>query len=153
MESFHIEDLHDLILVRDSVTADSTYVVSSILKLALAESSVLLVTSKHSTAHYSALVRRLNLNVSKIASEGRFKVLNTSSFSRLDTALDMYLVDLEVLMAAISNDIRILRGDTAAGHRCTVLFDDVVVRQEIRAIRTSSPHVISICYVPCTFCL
>lgn len=126
MESLHKEDLHDLILVRDSVTADSTYVVSSILKLALTDSSVLLVTSKHSTAHYSALLRRLNLNVSKIASEGRFKVLNTSSFSRLDTCLDMYLVKLEVLMAAISNDIRILRGET--GYHCTVLFDDVVVR-------------------------
>lgn len=133
MESLHREDLHDLILVRDSVTADSTYIVSSILKLSLASgSSVLLVTSKHSTAHYSALLRRLNLNVSKIATEGRFKVLNTSSFSRLDVALDMYLVDLEVLMAAISNDIRILRGET--GYHCTVLFDDVVVRPSIHDI-------------------
>lgn len=126
MESFHREDLHGLIMVKDSVTADSTYVVSNILKLALADSSVLMVTSKHSTAHYSALLRRLNLNVSKIASDGRFKVLNTRNFSRLDPALDMYIINLEVMMAAISTDIRILRGDTAC--HCTVVFDDVVVR-------------------------
>lgn len=127
MESLDKEDLHDLVLVKDSVTADSTYVVSGILKLALAESSVLLVTSKHSTSHYSTLLRRLNLNVSKIASEGRFKVLNTSSFIKLDQAMDMYVVDLKVLMAAMSTDIRILRGDDGSKH-CTVLFDDVVVR-------------------------
>lgn len=129
MESLYQDDLHGLVLVKDSVTADSSYVVSSILKLALAESSVLLVTSKHSTAHYSAVLRRLNLNVSKIASEGRFKVLSTSGFSRLDPALDMFLIDLKVLMAAISNDIRILRGEN--DFHCTVIFDDMLVRPSV----------------------
>ena len=123
--------LQGLVTVLDSIHLSAETVTSTLLqKLLLRDDvSVLVVTSRHSTPHYTLLLRRLNLNVSKIGSEGRFRVLNTNSLCRLDVDADRYSFDVDALMKAVVSDVRSLAG---AGHpspsscprRCAVLFDD-----------------------------
>ena len=119
------EGLPNCLLLRDSLLADANpRVVSTLLRTLLLDDTlaVLVVTTRYSTSHYSTMLRRLNLSVSKIAADGRFKVLNTNALSRLDEEADRYLVELKTLMEAVIGDITSLSGYS---RRCAVLFDDV----------------------------
>ena len=133
MDYVSIHDLHGLILIKDSVTADCSGVVSSILKLALSEGtasprSVLVVTSKHSTSYYSMLLRRLNLNVSRIAATGRFRVLNTNSLAVLGNAgEDAVEYRMGNLLDALLQTVNELKS-TSDQRQCVVIFDDIMVR-------------------------
>jgi hypothetical protein len=132
MDYVSIYDLHGLILIKDSVTADCSGVVSSILKLALSEGtssprSVLVVTSKHSTSYYSMVLRRLNLNVSRIAATGRFRVLNTNTLAVLNAGEDTVEYRIGNLLDALLQTVNELKS-TSDQRQCLVIFDDYTVR-------------------------
>ena len=127
------EALQGLVTVLDSIQLSADTVTSTLLQKLLLrdEVSVLVVTSRHSTQHYALLLRRLNLNVSKIGAEGRFRVLNTNGLCRLDEAADRYTFDVHTLMKAVVSDVTSLAGATPPStssypRRCAVLFDDFV---------------------------
>ncbi len=124
-------DLHGFVLIRDSVEADSSCMLSSIFKLVLGatqrEGSVLVVTTKHSTSHYSTMLRRLNLNVTNLASESRFKVLNALHFGQVKEDCDTFAVDRKALMNAIAQDLKAL-GTGSPNEYSILVFDDILVR-------------------------
>ena len=143
------EALHGLVLVRDSIFAEAGHrVVSTVLQRLLLKDDygILVVTSRHSTSHYSMLLRRLNLNVSKIGAAGRFIVLNTNSLCKLDISADRYLFDISTLMDAVVSDVKRLKGASGEDprgsprRRCVVLFDDVVA-----LLNTCRDHPLTLC--------
>ena len=130
MDYVSIHDLHGLVVIKDSVTADCSGAISSILKLCLSEGTssprcVLVVTSKHSTSHYSMVLRRLNLNVSRIAATGRFRVLNTNSLTVFNAQEDTVEYSMGNLLDALSKTVNELESTTR--QQCIVLFDDITV--------------------------
>ena len=153
------EALQGLVTVLDSIHLSAETVTSTLLQKLLlrGDVSVLVVTSRHPTPHYALLLRRLNLNVSKISSEGRFRVLNTNSLCRLDVAADRYTVDVDTLMKAVVSDVASLAGaahpsPSSCPRRCAVLFDDFVA-----LLNTTGQHPLTVCRAiaglsPVAFC-
>ncbi len=141
------ELLQGLVTVLDTIQLSAETVTSRLLqKLLLGDDvSVLVVTSRHSTPHYALLLRRLNLNVTKISSEGRFRVLNTNNLCRLDATADRYTFDVGTLMEAVVSDVRNLAGAahpsrSSRPRRCAVLFDDLVA-----LLNTTRQHHMTVC--------
>lgn len=123
----HPEDLHGVVVVKDSLGVDSSFVLSHILKLALGDDTfgVLLVSTRYPTSHYISVLRKLSLNISQIAAEQRLRVLNSLRFATLEDGS----IDAGAFARAFSSDVRAMQ---ERFHEHTlVIVDDMSVRGKI----------------------
>ena len=121
------EDLHGLILQRDSLDADGFFLLAHILKLLLGLDglhNVVIVATKHTMSHYGVVFRKLGLNVAALAAAGRVVLLDAL---RPDKGHPEQLMDLRILQSAILDSCA---KASASGAPVCVLFDDLTVRKQ-----------------------
>ena len=119
------EDLHGLLLIRDSLDADAGFLIGHLLKLLLGLDgihSLVLITSKHTPSHYSVVFRKLGLNAASLAASGRVVVIDALRPVR-DQPEE--LLDLRILQTAIREAFS--KASAISGAPVAVVFDDLTV--------------------------
>jgi len=123
-------DLHGLLLVRDALDADGAVVVAHLLKLLLGidgKYNVVLVSSRHTSTHYSSVMRKLSLNVNALAQAGRFVLLDALGCS--SQAPDQ-MVNLKIISDALH---AALLANSKTERPLCIIFDDLSVSSSMQA--------------------
>lgn len=118
------EDLHGLLLIRDSLDADGGFLLGHILKLLLGLDGrhfVLLVALKHTPAHYTLVFRKLGLNATSLAASGRVVLIDALRPVR---GQPEELLELRMLHRAIGEASAKV---ASSGAPVAIIFDDLTV--------------------------
>ena len=121
------EDLHGLVLLRDSLASDGGFLLAHILKLLLGldgRHRVVLVAVRQTMVHYGTVFRKLGLNVSALAAAGRVVLLDALRPSR---GHPEQLLDLRILHKAIADACAVKTTSLEPPSPVCLLFDDLTV--------------------------
>lgn len=117
------EDVHGLVLIKDTVEANGTAVMGHLIKLAISSDpnlDVVLVSSHTSSSSYAMSLRRSGLPSTSLLSSGRIRVIEAL---RLVKESKGHSINLKSLSRLISEVL----ASTAAGRSLCIVFDDLSV--------------------------